>query len=106
MTDPLEHILRLAFEVGPRPATGEGERKAAAYIREQLEKFGFNVKTEPVRAPKSTAPVLLLIFALSLVGVVLALGLGLGTFGLLVSGVALVAFLGETTTALKLLSPI
>lgn len=49
MTDPLEHILRLAFEIGPRPGTGEGARKASAYIRDQLEEYGFSVKVESFR---------------------------------------------------------
>ena len=70
MTDPLEHILRLAFEIGRRPATGEGERRAAAYIRDQLEKFGFSAKTEPVRAARSTSPSLVVILLLSLVGAI------------------------------------
>lgn len=104
MTDPLEHILRLAFEIGPRPGTGEGARKASAYIRDQLEEYGFSVKVESFRSPRSYAHYLLPIYLLALAGAVVAVVLNSAALGLLLSGIALVAFLGEVTTALRLVS--
>ena len=104
MTDPLEHILRLAFEVGPRPATSKGERRASAYIAEKLEEFGFTVKVEQFRAPRSMGMVLAPIYLLALAGVGIELLLNSAALGLLLCGIALVAFLGEITTALRLVS--
>jgi hypothetical protein len=105
MTDPLEHILRLAFEIGPRPAAGEGERKAAEYIREKLEGFGFNVKVEEFRSPRSPSLFLAPVFVLALVGAAVAVVFDRDALGLLLAGIALVAFLGEITAALKLVTP-
>jgi hypothetical protein len=106
MIDPLEHIQRLAADIGPRPSTGEGERKAAAYIRERLEGFGFTVKTEGFRSPRSLGHLYIPIYLLALVGVGAAVLIDRAALGLLLSGIALVAFLGENTTALKLVSAV
>ena len=46
MIDPLDHIRELSQVIGPRPSTGEGERKAAEYVSTQLEKFGYLVKQD------------------------------------------------------------
>lgn len=106
MIDPLEHIQRLASDIGPRPSAGEGERKAAAYIRERLEGFGFTVKTEGFRSPRSFGHLYIPIYLLTLAGVAAAILLDRAALGLLLSGIALVAFLGENTTALKLVSAV
>jgi hypothetical protein len=106
MTDPLEHILRLAFDVGPRPATSDEERRAAAYVEKTLQSLGFTVKTEEFRSPRSFATVMVPIFLLSLAGVAVAAALDRASLGYLLSGIAMVAFLGEATTALKLVSPL
>ena len=104
MTDPLDHIRRLAHEIGARPSTGEGERRAAAYIRAELERFGYSVKTEPFRAPRSFGHVYIPIYLLALAGFVIGVVMDRAALGLLLSGIALVTFLGENTTALKLAS--
>jgi hypothetical protein len=103
VTDPLEHIRKLAHEIGARGATRDGEREAAAYIEEQLESFGYSVDVEPFRAPPSFGFVYMLAYALSLAGFAAA-ALGRATLGLLLSGIGLIAFLGENTTALRLAS--
>ena len=103
MTDPLEHIRRLAVEIGPRPATKLGERRGAQYIQEQLEAFGYSVKVEPFRAPATSGYAYMVCYAISLAGFVVA-GLGRPVLGLLLSGIGLVAFLGENTMALPLAS--
>src|SRR5258708_34055728 len=46
VTDPLDHIRKLAEGIGPRAATSNAERETAGYIRQQLENFGFTVKVE------------------------------------------------------------
>jgi len=101
MTDPLEHIRRLAQEIGPRPSTGEGERRAAAYIAERFEGFGYTVKTEAFRAPASFGYAYMVTQALVLAGFV-AGALDRAAIGLLLAGVGVVAFLGENTTALRI----
>jgi acetylornithine deacetylase/succinyl-diaminopimelate desuccinylase-like protein len=101
VTDPLEHIRKLAEEIGPRASGSDSERLAAAYIATRLESFGFGVKTEEFRAPSSFSFMYLLAQAISLIGFVLA-GLDQPSVGLLLAGVGLVAFVGENTTALHL----
>ena len=105
MIDPLEHIRELAQVIGPRPSTGEGERQAAAYVGGRLEKFGYLVKQEPFRSPSSLSQVYIPIYLLALLGFV-ADALGNPAFALLLTGVALVCFLGENTTSLKLISAV
>ena len=102
MTDPLDHIFKLAREIGPRPSTGEGERRAAAYIGEQLKGFGFGVKLETFRSVRSFSHTYIPIFLLAVVAFAVALVLERPALGLLLSGIALVAFVGENTTTLHL----
>lgn len=101
VTDPLEHIRRLAREIGPRPSTGEGERRAAAYIQEQMERLGYAVKTEEFRSVRSFGHVYILVYLISFLGFVAALFEN-AVLGLLLTGIGLVAFVGENTTALRL----
>jgi acetylornithine deacetylase/succinyl-diaminopimelate desuccinylase-like protein len=103
--DPLDHIRYLAEKIGPRPSTGEGESQAAAYVAENLEKFGYTVKEEPFRSPNSFSQVYIPIYVLALMGFV-AFVLGSLAFAVLLSGVAFVCFVGENTTALKLVSAV
>ena len=105
MTDPLEHIRHLAVQVGARQATKLGERRAAQYVQEQLERVGYDVKIEPFRAPSSGNYMYMVCFVISLAGLVAA-GLGRPALGLLLSGIGLVAFIGESTMALRLASAI
>ena len=105
MIDPLEHIRELSQGIGPRPSTGEGERRAAAYVTEQLEKFGYLVKQESFRSPDSFSQVYIPIYTLAIMGFV-ADALGSLAFALLLTGVAFVCFVGENTTALKLVSAV
>lgn len=105
MTDPLEHIRQLAQGIGPRPSAGEGERKAAAYARDQLEKFGYLVKEEHFRSPNSFSQVYIPILVLALMGFA-ANALQSPAVALLLTGVAFVCFVGENTTALKLVSAV
>ena len=102
MTDPLDHILKLARQIGPRPSTGEGERKAAAYIQEQLSGFGFSAKKEPFRSVRSISHTYIPIFLLAMAAFIVAVALNGPALGLLLSGIALVAFVGENTTTLHL----
>lgn len=103
MTDPLDHIQRLAREIGPRAATKEGERRAAAYIEERLAAFGYNVKLEPFRSPRSFSHVYIPLYLVTILGFAAAVA-NLPALGFLLSGIALVAFVGENTTALNLAS--
>ncbi len=105
MIDPLDHIRELSEVIGPRPSTGEGERRAAAYVSAQLEKFGYLVKQEPFRSPNSFSQVYIPVYVLALMGFV-ADALGSVAFGLLLTGVAFVCFIGENTTSLKLMSAV
>jgi hypothetical protein len=105
VTDPLDHIRELARGIGPRPSTKEGERRAAAYIRGQLEKFGYLVKEEQFRSPESAGQILIPILVLALAGFAAAV-LQSPAFALLLTGIALVFFVGENTTALKVISAV
>ncbi|MFN2463850.1 MAG: M28 family metallopeptidase [Candidatus Dormibacteria bacterium] len=103
MIDPLDHIRHLSQTIGPRPSTGEGERLAAGYIGEQLAGFGYSIHQEAFRSPGSFSQVYVPIYVLSLSGFV-AFVLGSRGLALLLTGVALICFVGENTTALKLIS--
>jgi hypothetical protein len=102
VTDPLDHILKLAREIGPRPSAGKAERRAAAYIEQQLKGFGYYVKTEPFRSVRSFSHTYILIFALAVAGFIAGAVFNKSAAGLLLTGVALVAFIGENTTTLHL----
>ncbi len=102
MTDPLDHIRKLAQGIGPRPSTGKAEREAAAYIQQQLEKFGFTVRVEKFRSVRSFSHTYIPIFILAIAGFVLAAAFDNGAVGLLLTGIAGVAFIGENTTTLHL----
>ena len=101
MTDPLEHIRALSEGIGPRPSASEAERKAGEYIAGKLESFGYLVRTEPFKSVRSFGHVYLVVYLLSLAGAAVTLA-GEPGLGLLLSGIGLVAFLGENTTALHL----
>ncbi|GAC1334634.1 MAG: M28 family peptidase [Candidatus Dormibacteria bacterium] len=105
MIDPLEHIRELAQVIGPRPSTGDGERRAAAYIHRRLEQGGYLVKDEEFRSPNSFSQVYIPIYVLALMGFA-AFALGSLVFALLLTGVALVCFIGENTTSLQLVSAV
>jgi hypothetical protein len=102
VTDPLVHILKLARDIGPRPSAGKGERRAAEYIEEQLKSFGYLVKTEPFRSVRSFSHTYILIFVLATAGFIAAVVFDKAAWGLLLTGIALVAFVGENTTTLHL----
>jgi hypothetical protein len=102
VTDPLDHIFKLAREIGPRASTREGERRAAAYIGEQLKGFGFGVKVEPFRSVRSFSHTYIPILLLAVAAFVVGVGFDRPALGLLLSGIALVAFIGENTTTLHL----
>src|SRR5450759_30861 len=102
VTDPLDHIRKLAQGIGPRPSTGKAEREAAAYIQQQLEKFGFTVRVEKFRSVRSFSHTYIPIFILAIAGFVLAAAFDNGAVGLLLTGIAGVAFIGENTTTLHL----
>ncbi|HWQ15932.1 MAG TPA: hypothetical protein VNL77_24245, partial [Roseiflexaceae bacterium] len=46
---PYEAMLRIAGEIGPRPATSLGEAKAAAYLDGRLRRAGMLVSADPFR---------------------------------------------------------
>jgi Zn-dependent M28 family amino/carboxypeptidase len=43
----MQHLQMLAGDIGSRPATSENERRAAEYIRDQLESAGYQTTIEP-----------------------------------------------------------
>lgn len=102
MTDPLDHIRKLAREIGPRPSASKAERQAAEYIEQQLKSFGYFVKVEPFRSVRSFSHTYTLIFLLAVAGFVAAVAFDKAAVGLLLAGVAVVAFVGENTTSLHL----
>jgi hypothetical protein len=106
VTDPLDHIFKLAREIGPRASAGKAERRAAKYIEEQLKGFGYYVKTEPFRSVRSFGHTYIIIFALAAAGFVAGALYDKAAAGLLLTGVALVAFVGENTTTLHLANAI
>src|SRR5258708_8472774 len=102
VTDPLDHIRKLAEGIGPRAATTKAERDAAEYIEQQLNDFGFSVKIEGFRSVRSFSHTYIAIFVLAIAGFVAAAGFDKGALGLLLTGIAGVAFIGENTTTLHL----
>ncbi|MFA7296343.1 MAG: M28 family peptidase [Dehalococcoidia bacterium] len=50
----MAHLRRLAGEIGPRAATTDGERRAAEYIRGELERAGYRVSIEPFEVDVAT----------------------------------------------------
>lgn len=55
MAEQSAHVLRLAEEIGPRPATTDTEATAAAYIAGVFEGRGLEPSTQEFDAPSSTA---------------------------------------------------
>jgi|GEM_PF-188871 len=43
----MAHLQHLSEEIGPRVAGEEGEQEAAAYIKDEFEKLGYDVSTQP-----------------------------------------------------------
>ena len=41
------HVEALALEIGPRPAGTDAEDKAARYLRDQLQAFGYEIELQP-----------------------------------------------------------
>lgn len=53
-TTAMDHVRALSVEIGPRPSTAEGERRAAEYIRGVMEGISKETaRVEPFRSPKS-----------------------------------------------------
>jgi Zn-dependent M28 family amino/carboxypeptidase len=51
------HVEKLAGEIGVRHASSEAEHAAAAYVRQQLEAYGYAVTESPVALPDGKASV-------------------------------------------------
>ena len=66
----LVHIRVLAEEIGPRPSTGVGERRAADYAASIWRQAGLLTSIEPFRSGRSTYRPYALAFAAGLVGTV------------------------------------
>lgn len=49
----LEHVRVLSVDIGPRGSTREGERKGAAYARDQFQKFGLKPVWETFKSARS-----------------------------------------------------
>jgi hypothetical protein len=50
----LTHVHALSQEIGPRGATSDGERRAAAYVRDELQQLGLrDARLEPLRGAVS-----------------------------------------------------
>lgn len=74
MPEPLDHIVYLSQEVGPRPAGTEEEQQAALYITEQLQKeAGFSASIEDFRSEANGESPRVLCALLTLACTVLAL---------------------------------
>ncbi len=43
----LAHVEALSVDIGSRPAASDAEDKAAAYLRDQLQSFGYDAEVEP-----------------------------------------------------------
>ncbi|MCH7522318.1 MAG: M20/M25/M40 family metallo-hydrolase [Chloroflexi bacterium] len=41
------HVEALALDIGPRPAGSDAEDKAARYLRDQLQAFGYEIELQP-----------------------------------------------------------
>jgi len=68
MDDPLETVLVLSKEIGPRPPTSASEAQAAAYVNGKMRQAGLDVNVQPFRAVSSIASyygLLYLLFALT-----------------------------------------
>jgi hypothetical protein len=102
VTDPLDHIIKLARQIGPRAPASKSERRAAEYIEQQLKGFGYYVKIEPFRSVRSFSHTYILILVLAVAGFVAAVVYDQPALGLLLTGIAVVAFVGENTTTLHL----
>jgi aminopeptidase YwaD len=50
----MAHLRKLAGEIGPRAATTDGERRAAEYIRGELERAGYRASLEPFAVDVAT----------------------------------------------------
>lgn len=50
----MAHLRKLAGEIGPRAATTDGERRAAEYIRGELERAGYRASLEPFEVDVAT----------------------------------------------------
>lgn len=74
MPEPLDHIVYLSQEVGPRPAGTEEEQQAALYITEQLQKeAGLSASIEDFRSETNGELPRVLCALLTLVFTILAL---------------------------------
>jgi len=95
--DPLDAVVRIAGEIGPRLPTSLGEARAAAYLDGRLRRAGLRVSADPFRAPQSGGADGLLLALPALVSVLLYYRLPLPSLFL--------AFWGLATTATLLWRP-
>ncbi len=95
MAKAMEHIRYLVEIVGYRPPTSEGERWASKYIRGVMEKAGIESQLETFQSHKTFSYPYMIIFAVSVLGGLLAPSHGL--VGFLVALVGAVGFYGENT---------
>lgn len=49
------HVVHLSRVVGPRLATGPGFAEAAAYVEQRLRRWGYSVRSQPVRVPAGSS---------------------------------------------------
>ncbi len=97
----LEHLHVLSDDIGPRPPTSRAERRAAEYVRAQLEDFGIeDIRDQFFTSPETSAWSFV---PLGLAGLAAAL-LG-GRFGKLIGGVALLGQAQGLRSALMLKHP-
>jgi hypothetical protein len=92
----MEHIRYLVDVIGYRPPTSEGERWASKYIAGVLEKLGIEHQLETFQSYRTFSYPYMIIFAVSLLGSLLACRHGF--LGFVVSACGAVAFYLENTT--------
>ncbi|MDY7040374.1 MAG: M28 family peptidase [Chloroflexota bacterium] len=93
MTNPIEHIHKLAVEIGPRPSTSPQERAAANYGAEFLSGLGLEVTFQHFHAPATWTWFNFLGYLLALLGIILYLVWP--PLGLVLTAVAAIAAIAE-----------
>lgn len=103
-TDTLfNHVRALADDIGARPPASENERRAAAYVREQLSALGIeNIREQLFNTPRSAGTTFLPLVAL---GAAFGLIGRAGRLGRIIGGIGLIWTVLETRRALLMEPP-
>lgn len=96
MSRAMEHIRYLVDTIGYRPPTSEGERWASKYIQGVFAQLGLENQVEPFSSYRTFSYPYMILFALSILGSLLAGG-GHGFLGFVLAGLAAAGFYLENT---------